>query len=86
MEEDLIIEIWDTFKEYVPEKTRDNAAAHFIDFLIGRDVEMSVIESLSGFDPHLDTAIETVMDEENGYVDDEDEDADWDRYDDDEDH
>jgi hypothetical protein len=86
MEEDLIIEIWDTFKEYVPEKNRDNAASHFVDFLIGRDVEMSVIESLSGFDPHLDTAIETVLDEENGYVDDEDEDADWDRYDDDEDH
>jgi hypothetical protein len=86
MEEDLIIEIWDTFKEYVPEKNRDNAASHFVDFLIGRDVEMSVIESLSGFDPHLDTAIETVMDEENGYVDDEDEDSDWDRYDDDEDH
>jgi hypothetical protein len=86
MEEDLIIEIWDTFKEYVPEKTRDNAAAHFIDFLIGRDVEMSVIESLSGFDPHLDNAIETVMNEENGYVNDEDDDADWDRYDDDEDH
>ena len=86
MEEDLIIEIWDTFKEYVPEKTRDQVAAHFIDFLIGRDVEMSVIEGLAGFDPHLDVAIETVMDEENGYVDDKIDDADWDRYDDDEDH
>jgi hypothetical protein len=86
MEEDLIIEIWDTFKEHLPEKNRDNAATQFIDFLISRDVEMSVIESLSGFDPHLDTAIETVMDEENGYVDDEIDDADWDRYDDDEDH
>jgi hypothetical protein len=86
MEEDLIIEIWDTFKEYVPEKTRDQVAAHFIDFLIGRDVEMSVIEGLAGFDPHLDIAIEAVIDEENGYVDDENDDADWDRYDDDEDH
>jgi hypothetical protein len=86
MEEDLIIEIWDTFKEHLPEKNRDNAATQFIDFLISRDVEMSVIEGLSGFDPHLDTAIESVIDEENGYVDDEDEDADWDSYDDDEDH
>ena len=77
MEEDLIIEIWDTFKEYVPEKNRDGAATQFIDFLISRDVEMSVIEGLSGFDPHLDTAIETVIDEENGYVDDEDDDDDW---------
>jgi hypothetical protein len=84
MEEDLIIEIWDTFKEYVPEKNRDNAATHFIDFLIGRDVEMSVIEGLSGFDPHLDTAIETVL-EETGDVDDEDDDDDW-QYEEDEDH
>jgi len=83
MEEDLIIEIWDTFKEYVPEKNRDNAAAQFIDFLIGRDVEMSVIEGLSGFDPHLDTAIETVL-EESG-IEDEDEADDW-QYEEDEDH
>lgn len=85
MEEDLIIEIWDTFKEYVPEKNRNNAATQFIDFLISRDVEMSVIEGLSGFDPHLDTAIETVMDEENGYDDEEDDEDDW-KYEEDEDH
>jgi hypothetical protein len=84
MEEDLIIEIWDTFKEYVPEKNRDNAATHFVDFLIGRDVEMSVIEGLAGFDPHLDTAIETVL-EETGDVDDDDDDNDW-QYEEDEDH
>jgi len=85
MEEDLIIEIWDTFKEYVPEKNRENAAAHFIDFLIGRDVEMSVIESLLGFDTHLDNAIEVILEETND-IDGGDEDRDWDRYEDDEDH
>jgi hypothetical protein len=85
MEEDLIIEIWDTFKEYVPEKNRENAAAHFIDFLIGRDVEMSVIEGLLGFDTHLDHAIEVILEETND-IDGGDEDGDWDRYEDDEDH
>jgi len=85
MEEDLIIEIWDTFKEYVPEKNRDTAAAHFIDFLIGRDIEMSVIESLVGFDPHLDNAIELVLEESNG-ADSDNDTEDWDRYEDDEDH
>jgi len=85
MEEDLIIEIWDTFKEYVLEKNRENAAAHFIDFLIGRDVEMSVIESLLGFDTHLDNAIEVILEETND-IDGGDEDGDWDRYEDDEDH
>jgi hypothetical protein len=85
MEEDLIIEIWDTFKEYVPEKNRDTAATHFIDFLIGRDVEMSVIESLVGFDPHLDNAIELVLEESNG-TDSDNDTQDWDRYEDDEDY
>jgi len=85
MEEDLIIEIWDTFKEYVPEKSRENAAAHFIDFLVGRDIEMSVIESLLGFDTHLDNAIEVIL-EETTDIDGEDNDGDWDRYEDDEDH
>jgi len=85
MEEDLIIEIWDTFKEYVPEKNRDTAATHFIDFLIGRDVEMSVIESLVGFDPHLDNAIELVLEESNG-TDSDNNTEDWDRYEDDEDY
>jgi hypothetical protein len=85
MEEDLIIEIWDTFKEYVPEKNRDTAATHFIDFLIGRDVEISVIESLVGFDPHLDNAIELVLEESNG-TDSDNDTEDWDRYEDDEDY
>jgi len=85
MEEDVIIGIWDTFKEYVPEKNRENAAAQFIDFLLGRDVELSVIENLAGFDPHLDSAIELVVDEENGYDDDKDEDGDW-EYEEDEDY
>ena len=34
MEEDLIIGVWDTFKDYVPEKNRETAATHFVDFLI----------------------------------------------------
>jgi hypothetical protein len=85
MEEDVIIGIWDTFKEYVPEKNRENAAAQFIDFLLGRDVELSVIENLAGFDPHLDSAIELVVDEEGGY-DSEDDEEDRDRYEDDEDY
>jgi hypothetical protein len=85
MEEDVIIGIWDTFKEYVPEKNRENAAAQFIDFLLGRDVELSVIENLAGFDPHLDSAIELVVDEEGGYDSEEDE-EDRDRYEEDEDY
>ena len=65
MEEDLIIGVWDTFKDYVPEKNRETAATHFVDFLIGQDVELSVLESVMGFDPHLDSAIQLVVDDFN---------------------
>ena len=65
MEEDLLIGVWDTFKDYVPEKNRETAATHFVDFLIGQDVELSVLESVMGFDPHLDSAIQLIVDEFN---------------------
>jgi hypothetical protein len=63
MEEDQIIGIWDTFKDYIPEKNRETAANHFVDFLVGLDVELSVLESVMGYDPHLDDAIQLVVDE-----------------------
>lgn len=70
MEESLIIEIWDTFKDYVPEKNRETAAEQFVDFVISKDVEISTLESLLGYDPHLDSAITAALEELN---DDEDE-------------
>ena len=63
MEEDQIIGVWDTFKDYIPEKNRETAANHFVDFLVGQDVELSVLESVMGYDTHLDAAIELVVEE-----------------------
>jgi hypothetical protein len=57
MEEDLIIEVWDVFKEYISDKNKETAAHHFIDMLIGKDIESSVLKSIMGYDPHLDDAI-----------------------------
>ena len=70
MEEDLIIEVWDTFREYVSDKNKEVAANQYIDFLIGKDVELSVLQSLMGYDTYLDNAIQLVVDEKK---DDEDE-------------
>ena len=39
MDESMIIEIWDTFKEYIPEKNKDMAANQYVDFLLGKDIE-----------------------------------------------
>ena len=64
MEEDLIIEIWDVFKEYITDKNKETAANHFVDMLIGKDVESSVLKGLIGYDPYLDDAIELALDED----------------------
>jgi hypothetical protein len=61
MEEDLIIEIWDVFKEYISDKNKEVAANHFIDMLIGQDVEAGVLKALQGYDSHLDDAINLAL-------------------------
>ena len=82
MEEDLIIGVWDTFKDYMPEKNRETAANHYVDFLVGQDVSIEVLESVMGYDPHLDSAIELVVEE---FKDDDNIDEDEDSYYEDED-
>lgn len=70
MDETLIVEIWDTFREYIPEKNKETAAHQYVDYLLGKDVEVSALESFMGYDPHLDIAIKSVLDEEAGWEDD----------------
>jgi hypothetical protein len=73
MEEDLIIEVWDTFREYISDKNKEIAANQYVDFLVGKDVELSVLEGLMGYDPYLDHAIQLVVDENKDDSDDFDE-------------
>jgi hypothetical protein len=73
MEEGIIIGVWDVFKEYIPEKNKETAANHFVDFLIGNDIEQTVLEALSGYDQYLDDAIATAL-EDNSDEDEIDED------------
>ena len=63
MDDTLIVETWDVFREYIPDKHKETAANHFIDFLLGKDVTVSVLEGLMGYDPFLDQAIELVVNE-----------------------
>jgi hypothetical protein len=76
MEEDLIIEVWDVFKEYISDKNKEVAANQFVDFLLGKDVELNILEGLMGYDTYLDDAIKLVLDEQEV-----DEDADEEDYD-----
>lgn len=84
MEENHIIETWDVFREYIPEKHRETAANQYVDFLLGKDVEVSTLEGLMGYDSHLDHAIELVVNEAKDDSDDYEEDN-WDFDDDSED-
>jgi hypothetical protein len=83
MEESLIVEIWDTFREYIPEKNKEVAAHQYVDYLLGKDIEIAALEALMGYDPHLDIAIKAVMDEEAEWGEEEDS---GDYYDEDEDY
>jgi hypothetical protein len=82
MEEDLIIEVWDVFKEYISDKNKETAANHFVDFLLGKDVDSATLKALVGYDTYLDDAIDIIVsgDEEAA----EDKEDDW-SYDEDED-
>jgi hypothetical protein len=84
MDESLIIETWDVFKEYISEKNRDTAASHYVDFLLGKDVDASTLESVMGYDPHLDDAIQLVLGDER--EEEEKDEDDWDSYEEDEDY
>tara|TARA_B110000503_G_scaffold107858_1_gene161164 strand:- start:299 stop:547 length:249 start_codon:yes stop_codon:yes gene_type:complete len=61
MDESLIMEIWDTFKEYISDKNKETAAHQYIDFLLGKEIEISELESYTGYDTHLDIAIRAVV-------------------------
>lgn len=63
MEEQQIFDIWDTFRDHIPEKGREAAANQFVDFLLNQDVDIETLEGVLGYDPHLDEAIELVLEE-----------------------
>ena len=61
MDEHLIITVWDMFREYIPEKNREMAANQYVDFLLGHDIDADTLSGYTGYDPHLDEAIKTVV-------------------------
>jgi len=73
MKDVLIADLWGVIVEHIPEKHRKDVAADFINTLLDYGIKDSVLESLMGVDPYLDTAIEYSIDgEEVDDYDDED--------------
>lgn len=75
MEENLIIGVWDVFKDYISEKNRDTAANHYVDFLLGHDIDPSVLSSYVGYDTHLDHAINLVVEDDQDFEEKDDDDS-----------
>ena len=76
MKEELYADLWTAVVEHVPEKSREDAAADFVNILVDHGVKDSVLDGLLGIDHYLDKAIEYVLDgeqiEEDDYEEDED--------------
>jgi hypothetical protein len=69
MEENQIVEIWDVFLDFIPEKNRASAATQYIEYLLTDQFELKDLHAISGNDEYLDIAIEDIdedqPDEEN---------------------
>jgi hypothetical protein len=65
MKEDLIADIWTLVIEHIPEKSRKDVAADFINTLLDYGIKESILENLQGVDPYLDNAIEYAIDGED---------------------
>lgn len=81
MDETSIVEVWDTFKDYIHEKSKESAASQYVNMLVDKGVETSTLKSLVGYDSYLDDAIHLAI----SYDDDDDYSYDDDDYDYDED-
>lgn len=64
MKEDLIADLWTVVVEHIPEKHRPDVASDFVNTLLDYGIKESILESLMGVDPFLDSAIEYAIDGE----------------------
>jgi len=82
MNENQIADIWMLFKEYVDKKVLEAVAERYIDLLADHGISDKILESATGIDDDLDTAIEYYLDQGEDEEEDYEEDN-WD-YEDDE--
>ena len=71
MEEDSIIEIWNTLKEYISTKDRQTAADHLVSILIDLGVSEEAITKLGEEDKYVEQSVKDALPEEE-LLDDED--------------
>lgn len=82
MNENQIADIWMLFKEYIDRKVVDAVAERYVDLLADYGISDKVMESATGHDEDLDSAIEFYLDEHDD--EEEFEEDNWDYNEDDE--
>jgi hypothetical protein len=65
MNENQIADIWMLFKEFIDKKTIEAAAERYVELLADLGVSDKVMESATGVDEDLDTAIDYYLDQGN---------------------
>ena len=71
MKEEMIADLWTLVVEHLPEKSRSDVAADFVNTLLDYGIKESTLQSLMGVDGYLDEAIEYSIDGEDIEADDE---------------
>ncbi len=65
MNENQIADIWMLFKEYIDKKLLDVVAERYVDLLADHGISDKMMESATGVDDELDSAIEYYLDQGN---------------------
>ena len=64
MKEEMIADLWTLVIEHIPEKSRSDVAADFVNTLLDYGIKESILQGLMGVDGYLDEAIEYSIDGE----------------------
>ena len=64
MKEEMIVDLWTLVIEHIPEKSRSDVAADFVNTLLDYGIKESTLQGLMGVDGYLDEAIEYSIDGE----------------------
>lgn len=57
MDEHVIVDLWNLFLEYIPERSRNSAANEYIEVLLENGVKEDTLLDLTGIDKYLNAAI-----------------------------
>ena len=64
MDTDIIVETWQVLKEYIPEKDREKASAHWVNMLQDEGAEKETLDALAEADDVFNGPVSEALEEE----------------------